>query len=85
MSTIIIISSFVVVYILSILINYRFIRICYSNKGKTKGENVNVGDVIMTFMPIINILSLLTIIFESPYSFDPEPKNYNRIFNINKS
>ena len=77
-----IIIIFVLIYIISVIINYRFVRIAHSKKGRWSNCNVELSDAVLTFCPIINVASCIFYVFMSPYR--NKKINYNQLFKVEK-
>ena len=74
-----IIVIIVLVYLLSVLWNRRWVRKAYSEGGKYERFRIGKDEVYLTFIPIINTAVALFRIFEATHDRD---KDYNKYFGI---
>ena len=82
------ITFFIIVYLLSALLNYIYIRLAYSKGGILERDTPNDGDIAMTFIPVLNtVFCLLMWIGQSPrVEIEKEKKveNRSKFFRIKK-
>lgn len=76
-------TIFIIVYIISFINAYIYVRCMYSKNGVFSGENPSLRDVAVVVMPFLNTLSFFFWIFFWP--FDDESDFPNKFFRIKKS
>ena len=76
-----IIIPYLLVYILSALAYWNFVRIAYGKKGRWNRINPNILDALIVFMPIINTVFAILGWMESPYE---NSKRISKFFNVDK-
>lgn len=69
----------VLVYLLSVLWNRRWVRKAYSEGGKYVKYRIGKDEVYFTFIPIINTAVASIRVFEATHDRD---KNYNKLFGV---
>lgn len=76
---------FALVYILSIIKIYWYIKISYSKDGQWSNIDADFAGVFFTLCPIVNTIFALMTLFESPYrEGHPKSKNFNKFFKVKK-
>lgn len=69
----------ILVYLLSVLWNRRWVRKAYSEGGKYERFRIDKREMYFTFLPIINTVTASFRIFEATHDRD---KSYNKYFGL---
>lgn len=82
---------FIVVYLLSAVLNYLYIHLAHSKRGIFERDIPNDGDVAVTFIPILNTifcifmwLSEWPVLDKKVEEKDIIPEDRSKFFNIKK-
>ena len=79
--TILIILIILLIYVLPLVFAYRFVRIAHSKNGRWSNLSPEVGDFLITIIPILNLLTAFT----SPYPENKRGLIWSKFFKINKN
>jgi hypothetical protein len=80
--------TLIAVYLVSAYVNYRWVKVAYSNKGVYNGLDTCLFDIARTIIPVFNTYcAIYGWAFDSPYEYEDIPTNhqlfnFNRFFNI---
>jgi len=80
----------VIIYIVSVYKNYKWYQIAISKSddpykdGRWSNADIDFGAIVLTYFPIVNTFTAIFGLFDSPYRFKKENKNYNTFFNVKK-
>jgi uncharacterized membrane protein len=69
----------ILVYILNVIISYRFIRIAHSKNGRWYHLDTDWTCIFLSFCPIVNFVFMLVVFFTSPYKGGV---NFNNFFKV---
>lgn len=72
----------ITVYLLSLWLVRRYIKIAHSDEGIWSKLDIEMPDLLMTILPLINTMAVIYLCFlGSPVKKDNKPPiNYNRFF-----
>ena len=71
----------IVVYIVSVISGWFYVKLAHSKNGVWKNVNTDSKDVFVTFCPIINTLFIVGWVIEFPIKSE---FNFNKFFNVRK-
>ena len=80
-----ILLSIIVIYLLSAIRVYEFLKKCYTSKGRWSSLDPDFNDIFMLFCPIINTLFFLISLIMSPYREEYQNNDWiKKFFNIKR-
>lgn len=82
MNILITILVILLVYILPVIINRRWLRRAHSKGGIYGHLDIELSDLFATYIPFVNIASSIVYIFSSPRKY--RVVNYNKHFKVKK-
>jgi hypothetical protein len=75
----------ITVYLVSVWLVWRFMRIAHSKGGRWEELNIGVMDLTMVFIPFLNtIFMFLFYILVSPRKKSNRIRNFNNLFKVKK-
>lgn len=75
----------ITVYLLSVWLVWRYMRIAHSKGGRWEELNIGVIDLMMVFIPLLNTLFMLVFyLFVSPKEKTNRKINFNNFFKVKK-
>lgn len=74
------IIEIIIIYILSVITVWRFMKIAHSKDGRWYNLNTGVIEVFFTLCPIVNTIMAIGSYISGPY----KNENCNKFFNIKK-
>lgn len=83
----------IVIYVISVYLNYRWVKRAYSKASDTTKEgiyanlDVDSASVIGTFLPVLNTLTAIIFFTESPYKYQSAKDSstqLNKFFGVKK-
>ena len=76
---------FIIIQILSMIINWKYFSIAYSKNGKWEDLKVSLLDLLWVVIPIFNtIFAIVAWLFHYPKVSNRNNNFYNKLFNIKK-
>jgi heme/copper-type cytochrome/quinol oxidase subunit 2 len=75
----------ITVYLLSIWLVWRYMRIAHSKGGRWGYSNTGVIELVFVFIPVVNtIMGTLLYLTISPKEKNNRAKNFNNFFKVKK-
>ena len=73
----------ILIYLLSVVLNYLYLKLAHSKNGIYEHINIELPDLCITFFPVLNTMAvIMCYIFYLP--FLRKPSNFNKFFKVKK-